>query len=86
MKVGSLVVCIDVSGLNLAKRLSKGKIYTVRNIYNNIYSNGTGVLLEEVFNTVVIETGRELGYKIERFKELDTPTSVNIEELLKEKV
>lgn len=92
MKIGSLVVCVDASGLNsLVKPLIKGKIYTVREIKNNHRYNpffgveridGIVVYLDEIVNSIHLGLNDEIGYKSERFREIDTPTEIKLEEIL----
>lgn len=86
MKIGSLVVCVDSSNLKRpdhVKPLVKGKIYTIRSI--NKYPDGYGATLDEVVNEKVIFTTGLLEpvYNIIRFRELDTPTEINLENILK---
>lgn len=83
MEIGSLVVCVDARGVNSTCRaLVKDRIYTIRNI---IVKNGaTGVYLEEIINDCHPIKGFEYGYMIDRFREIDAPISISIEEVTKE--
>lgn len=83
MKVGSLVVCVKgFSGDNDAKPVIKGKIYTVREVVKH-YS-WYGLLLSEIVNphNEYIDGYHEPDYMIERFRELDTPTEIKLENIL----
>lgn len=83
MRVGSLVVCVDDTGLPPKwKPLVKNKIYTVRDIFNYKFNLGHGILLYEVINTKHEITGHEIGYLPKRFRELDTPTEINLKNIL----
>ena len=96
MKVGSLVVCVKTfEGDWRGKPVYKDKIYTIRYIDKGrswingkpFYNGSTIVRLEEIQNHNVPEFGNtEAGYNIERFRELDTPQSISIEEILEEPV
>lgn len=88
MKVGSLVVCVDDVVPNKWVKLKKDNIYTIRDVFIGVKKGikATGVLLEEITNSKNERTGRELGYDINRFRELDTPKSISIEEILEEPV
>lgn len=84
MQVGSLVVCINDKGLHDGVLpVYKDKIYTIRGVFK--YNGDDGVLLEEIINGMYAD-GEEFGYRSDRFRELDTPVSINIEELIYEKV
>lgn len=87
MKVGSLVVCVRCFvGNEEAKPVVKGKIYTVRDI---LYVDGDyGVMLDEIVNDLAEyrEGVLEPAYTIDRFRELDTPTEISIEEFLTQEV
>lgn len=75
MKVGSLVVCVnDVVPYKWVK-LKKDNIYTIRDIFIGLKDGAkvTAVLLDEITNSKHEITGKELGYDIKRFRELDTP-------------
>lgn len=86
MKVGSLVVCVKpYSGDRGVQGLVKGKIYTVRDIFMGVEKKLV-IRLEDLINLRNPFTGNEYGYYPERFRELDTPTSISIEEILEEPV
>lgn len=92
MKVGSLVVCVDASGIpSWANKLVENKIYTVRDIKGNARYHpdcgvkkidGISVYLEEIVNIFHAGLNAEIGYCSKRFRELDTPTEISIEEIL----
>lgn len=73
-KVGQEIVCVNntpkddrpesVIALGLLK---VGQIYTVREIYDD----GIAITLEEVISPYISKSGREMGYKADRFKPLD---------------
>lgn len=82
MKPGTLVICINAKNSSLGldwKPLVQDKIYTVRGI--GVYMEFSGIYLEEIHNGFN-SAGIEFGYKMERFRELDTPLSIGIEEIL----
>ena len=82
MTPGSLVVCVDASNLiDPWHPLVKDRIYTVREI-RDCGNEGVGLLLEEIVNIIHQKFKKELVYKINRFRELDCPTSIEIEEIL----
>lgn len=82
MKVGSLVVCVrGFSGDYEAKPVIKDKIYTIREIAKDDYGD-LCVHLDEVINEKSIFTNKEPKYDIERFRELDTPTEIKLENIL----
>ncbi|MNT95842.1 hypothetical protein D3C72_2378030 [compost metagenome] len=85
MQVGSLVVCVksDLDNYPHHKPLVLKKIYTIRGMFKD--DGEVGLLLEEIVN-IQHPKGGEIGYNIKRFRELDTPVSINIEELIYEKV
>lgn len=83
MKVGSLVVCVkQITDSDSVKPIMKGKIYTVRDITKCPIDNSIGIYLEEIYNKIHKSTGNEFGYLIERFRELDTPTEIKLENIL----
>lgn len=82
MRVGSLVVCVDDSNLRhpeLVNPIFKDRIYTIR----NFTENGVGLRLEEIHNKINPFFGLEQGYALRRFRELDAPTEINLENILK---
>lgn len=82
MKQGSLVVCVDVSNqIDPWHHLVQDRIYTIRDIVDR-GSEGIGLLLEEVVNLVHPISKQELAYKIKRFRELDCPVAIDLEEIL----
>lgn len=87
MKIGSLVHCINNSGLGtedcLAIRLQKNVPYTIRNIFKSKKSGDILVHLEEVKN-IMSDYGVEVAYNIGRFREIEFPPSIaeEIEECL----
>lgn len=85
MQVGSLVVCVkaDLDNSPHHKPLVLKKIYTIRGMFK--YDGEVGLLLEEIVN-IQHPSGGEIGYNIKRFRELDTPVSIKIEEFIYEKV
>lgn len=85
MKIGNLVMVVDDSDQpNNAIKLKKGSIHTIRSIDHD---NGTtGILLEEIKNATHPIFNKELGYISTRFRLLDTPLAINIEELQEEMV
>lgn len=88
MKVGSLVVCVrGFEGDWEAKPVFKDKIYTVRELRKDSFGDDC-ITLEEVINKVInYSTGSvEPAYDPSRFRELDTPQSISIEEILEEPV
>lgn len=83
MKVGSLVVCIKSSSYSsVHKQTFKGKIYTIRGIQYIKGIPGLGLIFEEIINDVNNDTGCEFDYCSSRFRELDTPTEINLENIL----
>lgn len=79
MKPGSLVVCVDASGISFPwMPLVQDNIYTVRQLVNT--NKGLGLYLEEVLNEK--NKGNEIGYIANRFRELDTPTEIKLENIL----
>lgn len=84
MQVGSLVVCVNSNGTHdKVFPLVLSKIYTIREVIKDEHCEG--VLLEEIINGMYADN-EEFGYRADRFRELDTPVSINIEELIYEKV
>lgn len=88
MEVGSLVVCINNSGVHhigidygaIIPKLNT--VYTVRDIRTDNYS----LLLEEIDNSHLIGRNfkkREPGFNVKRFRELQPPIA-NIEEHINE--
>lgn len=79
MRIGSLVVCVESlkDGL-IAKDIVKGRIYTVR----SFLEDDSGIRLEEVINDLNPFFGLEQGYLFRRFRELDTPTEIKLENIL----
>lgn len=101
MKVGSIVECINTSGIRFAVVPKLNTPYTVREIIDigHKIPNGYGgglisdhvcILLEEIVNHKFVENfvAYEPGYKIERFRELLPPDALQdeITELLTEPV
>jgi len=86
MKVGSLVVCVDSSYAPNCIQLVKGKIYTIREIKKDSISGRPYLTLDELVNIRHPNSGNEIGYRIGRFRELDTPTEISIEEFLTQEV
>lgn len=83
MKVGSLVVCIRSSkGEPFHKATIKGKVYTIRAIQIVPSLNGVGLLFEEVVNEIHPLCKYEYDYLPSRFREIDCPTSIDIEEII----
>ena len=74
-KVGQRVVCINDKpyhpvhkGFKIPK---KGKIYTIRKVYESQAAPGKpAVLLEEIQNEISDKWGHELGFFAERFRPL----------------
>ncbi len=80
MKVGSLVECI-YDGLlphtiQDGENVIKGEIYTI----SAFIANGHGVHLEEIISDSIWH-----GFDISRFREIQPPIEINIEELMLEK-
>lgn len=73
MEVGSLVECIDSYNILVAKHLSRGEVYVIREIIRDSRNGDLGVLLEEIYNKIQKKTNMEHGYRIGRFKELLPP-------------
>lgn len=73
-KVGQEVVCVNntpkdnrpetIIALGLLK---VGKTYTIR----EVSEDGMAVILEEVVSPYINKSGREMGYKADRFRPLD---------------
>lgn len=95
MKVGSLVECVKTptikEGFKWPDRVkwvvTKGNIYTVREIDTNCpdYKDSTRILVEEGIVGYHIN-GTEYGFSPTYFVEIQPPMTVDIEELLTEKV
>lgn len=66
--VGQMVVCIKGDETIICQSLVKGRIYTLREIYN--HWTGAGCTLEEVRN-IENAKGEEFGYYLSRFRPLD---------------
>lgn len=82
MKIGSIVECINNTNLDLIiPKLVLNTAYVISNIYENRY--GVGVDLEGI-KAVDTETGREAGYRLNRFRELLLPD--DIEEIIKQEL
>ena len=93
MRVGSLVVCVDdvfeSEYFDMVKSKGimfpvKGAVYKVRSFdnVNNIHA----IRVEEIVNrNIIFNDGLvyEQSFKISRFRELDTPTEINLENILK---
>lgn len=86
MRVGSLVekvvnVCIHnpFAILDGCIEPSKGLIYTVRGIVNSTNDNPI-ILLEEIINPLC-HNGKEYGYSIKSFREIQDPMTIDISEL-----
>jgi hypothetical protein len=93
MKVGSLVELVydEWSGEWLSYMLDngiilpvKGKVYTIREIFETENVDMFGVLLEEIINPrIELENGKdEPGFLMHRFRELMPPTSISLESVL----
>jgi hypothetical protein len=77
MKVGSLVECVNDSHIrtpNVGREIKKGNIYTIRDIDGPPFY---GVRLEEIMSQIL--GGRELFYRVERFREV-VPPIASVEE------
>jgi hypothetical protein len=91
MKVGSLVVCVDDSkpfGYDALIFPKKNIIYTVRSFDYLPNDPIPGLYLEEVVNEIknYADGYKEPSFHPKRFRELDTPVSISIEEILHETV
>lgn len=83
MKVGSLVECVKTIVSSTVSRFNckipvKGNIYTVRDVFTSNY-NAPCIRLEEIVNPLNPDTGREFGYGVEYFRELQIPPSITAE-------
>lgn len=82
MKVGSLVECINDSGIDprIAITPKKGNIYTIRAIIPNMAIGKKGLLLEEIENEKIQHPSGlglfEPNFSIERFAELPIPEEI----------
>lgn len=83
MKVGSLVVCVDDTNQFewLKVKLVKGRIYTIEG-----FSQTDALFLEEHNEKHAYFSHLRVPHKVQRFRELDTPQSISIEEILEEPV
>lgn len=83
MRVGSLVVCVNgFPGDEDCKPVVEGKIYMVRTIDVDVCGT-IGIRLYEIVNNINTHNGVEFGYRSDRFRELDTPISISIEEFVR---
>lgn len=86
MQVGSLVLCVDVLNCKHGEEAPiKESIYTIREILK-VYGQ-EAVRLEEIINApqFYLLTGyAEIAFRIEHFKELQSPMEIDIEYLIKE--
>lgn len=78
MRVGSLVVCVDDSNIFYAKPLKKNKVYTVR----SFLEDNSGIRVCEIQNEIHPKFNLERGYMFFRFREIDCPPSIDIEEII----
>lgn len=87
MKVGSLVECINdqyFANQDICTGFpKKGSIYTIREIFAS--DSDTGVLLDEIVNPLFKFTDgiAEPGFHIRRFRELQPPMKISIEQFMK---
>lgn len=93
MQVGSLVECIesfnnDNRGIykDIEKNPIVGNIYTVRNIVE--LNEKIGIQLEEIMNPILKYNDciGETFFNIKKFREIQPPMEINIEELMEELV
>lgn len=96
MEVGSLVEKINNNISRWAEVFNykipvMGKVYTIRDIEH--YKKGDAIFLEEIWNCpipVKQSDGsvifREVGFDINNFRELMPPTSISIDEILKQEI
>lgn len=84
MKVGSLVEHVRAAKHPMIgiTQLIVGDIYTVREIQN--FPSGTAICLEEVINTRHPLYDFEIGYNICRFREIQPPMEIKIEDFITE--
>lgn len=84
MKIGSLVEHIRAAKKPMCGivQLVVGEIYTIREIQN--FDSGIAVCLEEVINTRHPLYDFEIGYNIERFREIQPPMEIKIEDFITE--
>jgi len=83
MKVGSIVECVKSRVTGTALRFNctvpvLGKLYTVRDIFTANYGS-VCLRLEEIVNPNNPDTGREFGFSIEWFREVQFPPSLELE-------
>lgn len=91
MEKGNIVVCIDDSNIPKgASYLRRGSIYTIVSIKK--YGKGVGICVQEIdkrcnirLKDMSIAYNERIPYNINRFELIDTPTSISIEEVIKEK-
>lgn len=85
MKVGSIVECVksfgSLSGYqdNVKRLPVLGEKYIVRRIFNNSSDNAVLICLEDIVAGHNPSTGRELGFRIEYFREIEFPPSLESE-------
>lgn len=90
MKTGSLVECIESClglsnfGLSKGEPIVKGSILTVRLITVSTFKKAPIIYFEEITNSTCVNTGREYGYPVSKFRELLPPMELEIAELLKQ--
>lgn len=88
MNIGSLVICVNNSGLgdghySIAIKLKKGAEYMIRSIFKGSCGDGktrTLIRVEGIINSCAGFV--EIGYDIARFREIEFPPS--LEEEIKE--
>lgn len=88
MKIGSLVECINdnfdpkLHTISLHPVLpTKGKLYTIRHIFKG-YPSGIACYLEEIKSNTNPYFNIEQGFAINRFKEVQPPMEISIEDIL----
>ncbi len=87
MKIGSLIECINVDNLKMyAKPVTLKEIYTIRDIFIGTSENGLVPLIrvEEIINDVNPVTGREYGYAVRRFREIQPPMEIKLSDFITE--
>lgn len=82
MKIGSLIICVDDSPgeVDGGITLVNGNFYVI----SAIVANGNGLQLEEDSNMPPDIEPDSYGYYTRRFREVQPPMTISIEELLTE--
>lgn len=80
MKVGSLVECVDISNMNNDTIIDYFDVPLKNTVYEiEAFSFLGGIIIKGLYSGTGRISGKEVGYKPERFRELQIPPSITAE-------